>query len=106
MHRKVLPPDYIFILTCPVAIAAERMRQRDVKERYDSNGLQERYAQRYRDFSRPSYRMVKSSGIPALEGSGSKIIPTVGKEKVFHIDTEKRGPEAVIEEIIRLTGLL
>lgn len=105
MHRKVLPPDYLFILTCPLDVAAERMKKRDIKERYDSNEKQELYADRYQSFSRPLYQMRKSSGIAGLVETGAKIVPTVGHEKVFHISTHDRESVEVVQEMLRLAGI-
>jgi|GEM_PF-4498300 dTMP kinase len=102
MHRKILAPNYVFILTCPPEIAAERMKKRDVKERYDSNELQERYAERYSRFSRPSYFIGKSGGIYAPMETGGKVIPTVGAEEIYHISTINTQPADVVADMLRI----
>jgi dTMP kinase len=100
MHRKIMPPDYVFILVCPPEIAAERMTRRDIKERYDSNEKQELYAERYSRFSRPAY-IMRGVGFAPVE-SGAKIIPTVGHEEVFHISTLNTTPAEVVADMLRI----
>jgi len=99
LHSKILPPDYVFILTCPPEIVAERLRQREVQERYDDTEKQLKYAKLYSDFSRPSFAMRGGGRAPVEAG---KIIPTVGVEKVFHISTANVTPPEVVADMLRM----
>jgi len=81
MQRRCLPPNYTFVLECPVEECMRRMEGRDVIERYEIEEKQREYAKRY------------------------KRVPPIGSEQIIHLDSYDLNPAQIVDKIRREIGL-
>jgi dTMP kinase len=82
LQRRCEVPDFVFVLTCPVEIAQERIRLRGgPAERYDASQKQVVYAKRY------------------------GWIPRIGQERIEHINTAELQPSEVVVAMMGHMGI-
>lgn len=77
MQRRCLVPDVVFVLHCPVEECMRRLGDRSLIERYETEGLQKRYHDRYEN------------------------IPRLGDERIVHLDSFEHHPESLVQQILK-----